>query len=130
MTSFRPVEREGGHQIGRRQPVSLMRSNNTKTVENLPVSYVNSGLSLALTSGGMSFSSLVMAPLVFTKLPFETAGAFIRLHQASALINGVQRVASTQSPLRAALVLGGIFLTQLERRRAAGSEQLTGEVRS
>lgn len=93
MTAFRPVEPEGGHEIGRRQPVSLMRSNNMNTVENLPVSHVNSGLSLTLTFGGMSFFSSVMAPLVFTKLPFETAGAFIRLHQASALINGVQRVA-------------------------------------
>lgn len=36
------------------------------------------GLALALTFGGMSFFSAVMAPLVFTKLPFVTAGAFIR----------------------------------------------------
>ena len=36
------------------------------------------GLALALTWGGMTFFSAVMAPLVFTKLPFETAGAFIR----------------------------------------------------
>jgi hypothetical protein len=36
------------------------------------------GLALALTFGGMTFFSAVMAPLVFTKLPFETAGAFIR----------------------------------------------------
>ena len=36
------------------------------------------GLALALTFGGMTFFSAVMAPLVFAKLPFETAGAFIR----------------------------------------------------
>jgi hypothetical protein len=35
-------------------------------------------LALALTWGGMTFFSAVMAPLVFTKLPFETASAFIR----------------------------------------------------
>jgi len=47
-------------------------------MENLSVSHVITGLSLALTFGGMIFFSAVMAPLVFTKLPFETAGAFIR----------------------------------------------------
>jgi len=36
------------------------------------------GLALALTWDGMSFLSAVMAPLVFTKLPFESASAFIR----------------------------------------------------
>jgi Domain of unknown function (DUF4149) len=36
------------------------------------------GLALALTWGGMTFFSTVLAPLVFTKLPSETAGAFIR----------------------------------------------------
>jgi len=36
------------------------------------------GLALALTWGGMTFFSAVVAPLVFTKLPLETAGAFIR----------------------------------------------------
>jgi hypothetical protein len=36
------------------------------------------GTALALTFGGMTFFSAVMAPLVFTKLPLDTAGAFIR----------------------------------------------------
>jgi hypothetical protein len=36
------------------------------------------GLALALTFGGMTFFSAVMAPLVFARLPGETAGAFIR----------------------------------------------------
>ena len=47
-------------------------------MESVPVSHVIIGLSLALTFGGMTFFSAVMAPLVFTKLPFETAGNFIR----------------------------------------------------
>ncbi len=40
--------------------------------------HVIAGLTLALALGGMTFFSAVMAPLVFTKLPFETAGGFIR----------------------------------------------------
>jgi len=36
------------------------------------------GLALALTFGGITFFSAVIAPLVFTKLEIETAGAFIR----------------------------------------------------
>lgn len=40
--------------------------------------HVVAGLALALAFGGMTFFSAVMAPLVFTKLPFETAGGFIR----------------------------------------------------
>lgn len=41
-------------------------------------SHIAAGLSLALAFGGMSFFSAVLAPLVFTKLPVATAGAFIR----------------------------------------------------
>ncbi|MBK1629877.1 hypothetical protein CKO31_03795 [Thiohalocapsa halophila] len=40
--------------------------------------HVIAGFALALAFGGMTFFSAVMAPLVFTKLPFETAGGFIR----------------------------------------------------
>lgn len=47
-------------------------------MEYLPISHIITGLSLALTFGGMTFFSVVMAPLIFTKLPLETAGAFIR----------------------------------------------------
>lgn len=47
-------------------------------MENLSISHLITGLFLALTFGGVTFLSGVMAPLVFTKLPFETAGAFIR----------------------------------------------------
>ena len=47
-------------------------------MEQFAISHLVAGLALALTFGGMSFFSLVMAPLVFVKLPPETAGAFIR----------------------------------------------------
>jgi hypothetical protein len=47
-------------------------------LEQFPLTHVITGLALALTFGGMTFFSVVMAPLVFTKLPFDTAGAFIR----------------------------------------------------
>ena len=47
-------------------------------METFPISHVIAGLSLALTFGGMTFFSAIMAPLVFTKLPMDTAGAFIR----------------------------------------------------
>lgn len=39
---------------------------------------VFAGLALALTFGGMTFFSAVVAPMVFTKLPADRAGAFIR----------------------------------------------------
>lgn len=44
----------------------------------LPLVQIIAGLALALTFGGMTFFSTVMAPLIFTKLPFETAAVFIR----------------------------------------------------
>ncbi len=47
-------------------------------MDNFSISHLITGLSLAVTFGGMTFFSGVMAPLVFTKLPFDTAGAFIR----------------------------------------------------
>ena len=48
------------------------------TMNLLPTLTLLAGLALALTWGGMTFFSAVMAPLVFTKLPIKTAGAFIR----------------------------------------------------
>lgn len=42
------------------------------------MNHVITGLALALTFGGMTFFSLVLAPLVFTKLPLDIAAAFIR----------------------------------------------------
>ena len=47
-------------------------------MEQFSVSHIVTGLALALTFGGMSLFSGVMAPLVFTKLPIDTAGQFIR----------------------------------------------------
>lgn len=47
-------------------------------MEQLTLVHIITGLALALTFGGMTFFSAVMAPLVFTKLPFNTAAAFIR----------------------------------------------------
>ena len=47
-------------------------------MEPVPVSHLISALALSLTFGGMTFFSIVVAPLVFTKLPPETAGGFIR----------------------------------------------------
>lgn len=35
-------------------------------------------LTLAATFGGMAFFGFVMAPLIFSKLPMDTAGGFIR----------------------------------------------------
>jgi hypothetical protein len=39
---------------------------------------IASGLLLGLLLGGMAFFSFVFSPLVFVKLPIETAGPFIR----------------------------------------------------
>ena len=47
-------------------------------MENFPASHVITGLSLALTFGGMTFFSAILAPLVFTRLRLETADTFIR----------------------------------------------------
>jgi hypothetical protein len=45
---------------------------------DFPLTQVLAGLALATTFGGMTFFSGVMAPLIFTKLPLETAGTFMR----------------------------------------------------
>ncbi|MGD2019921.1 MAG: DUF4149 domain-containing protein [Thiohalocapsa sp.] len=74
------------------------------------------GFALALAFGGMTFFSAVMAPLVFTKLPFETAGGFIRqvfpwyylsigsvsVVAAAALVLGAEPVAALLTALAAA----------------------------
>jgi hypothetical protein len=74
------------------------------------------GLALALAFGAMTFFSAVMAPLVFTKLPFETAGGFIRqvfpwyylsvgsvsALAAVALVFGAEQVAALLAALAAA----------------------------
>ncbi len=96
-------------------------------MENLPVSHVITGLALALTFGGMTFFSAVMAPLVFTKLPFETAGGFIRqvfpwyylsmgattLVALLALLSSASHSVSWETSLVALVLLGFIFARQV-----------------
>ena len=47
-------------------------------MEPVSVSHLATALALSLTFGGMTFFSAVVAPVVFTRLPPETAGRFIR----------------------------------------------------
>ena len=96
-------------------------------MDNFPVSHLITGLSLALTFGGMTFFSAVMAPLVFTKLPFETAGAFIRqvfpwyystmgtttLVALLALLFSASQTTGWEVPLVALVLLGFVFARQV-----------------
>lgn len=47
-------------------------------MEQFPIASLVAALALALTFGGMTFFSAVMAPLVFRKLPMGVAGPFLR----------------------------------------------------
>ena len=47
-------------------------------MEQSTISYLATALALALTFGGMTFFSAVITPLVFSKLPLQIAGPFIR----------------------------------------------------
>lgn len=96
-------------------------------MEILQFSHIITGIALALTFGGMTFFSAVMAPLVFTKLPFETAGAFIRqvfpwyyltmgvttLIALMALIISTNDALSLETVLTALVLLGFIYARQL-----------------
>ena len=96
-------------------------------METFPLIDVIAGLSLSLTFGGMTFFSAVMAPLVFTKLPFESAGAFIRqvfpwyyltmglstLVALLTLLSGASQGASWEVPLVAFVLLGFVFARQV-----------------
>ncbi len=96
-------------------------------MENLPISQVMTGLSLSLTFGGMTFFSAVMAPLVFTKLPFETAGLFIRqvfpwyyltmgattLVALLALLSSASQTFGWEVSLVALVLLGFVFARQV-----------------
>jgi len=111
-------------------------------VENFPFSHVITGLSLALTFGGMTFFSAVMAPLVFTKLPFDIAGAFIRqvfpwyystmgattLVALLALPFGASHTANVEGILVTLVLLGFIFARQLlmPRINRARDEEMAG----
>ncbi len=96
-------------------------------MEQLPLTNIVAGLALALTFGGMTFFSLVMAPLVFTKLPFDTAGAFIRqvfpwyyltmgvttLAALLALLLGARGTAIWQIALTALVLAGFVYARQI-----------------
>ena len=47
-------------------------------MEPILLGHLVAGIGLALSFGGLTFFSAVMAPLVFIKLPAGTAGGFIR----------------------------------------------------
>ena len=95
-------------------------------MEQIPVSHIITGLALALTFGGMTFFSGIMAPLVFTKLPIETAGTFIRqlfpwyyltmgVTTVVALVGlalGTSGIASLEAGLTALVLLGFVYARQ------------------
>ena len=95
-------------------------------MEQIPVSHIITGLALALTFGGMTFFSGVMAPLVFIKLPMDTAGQFIRqlfpwyyltmgiatLIALVALAFGTSGLISWETGLTALVLLGFIYTRQ------------------
>jgi hypothetical protein len=90
-----------------------------------PISHTIAALALAMTFGGMTFFSAVVAPLVFSKLPFDVAGGFIRqvfpwyylsmggtmLVALAALTLGTDDKLSWQVGLTT-LVLGGFILAR------------------
>jgi hypothetical protein len=101
------------------------------------------GLTLALTFGGMTFFSAVVAPLVFTKLPAETAGAFIRavfpryyltlgattLVALLALLPGVVDATPWEAMLTALILFGFVYARQvlMPRINQARDAELAGE---
>ena len=96
-------------------------------MEHLPINHVITGLALALTFGGMTFFSAVMAPLVFTKLPIDIAGGFIRqvfpwyyltmgtttLIALVALILGASATATWEIALTAFVLIGFVYARQV-----------------
>jgi hypothetical protein len=65
--------------------MDLPRSANTCSATVIPTTmfewfnaYTGASLAIAAAFGGMLFFSAVMAPLIFTRLPFHTAAEFIR----------------------------------------------------
>ena len=95
-------------------------------MEQISVFHIVTGIALALTFGGMTFFSGVMAPLVFTKLPIDTAGQFIRqlfpwyyltmgiatLVALIALAFGSSGFISWETGLTALVLLGFIYIRQ------------------
>ncbi len=113
-------------------------------MEHVSVSHIVTGLSLALTFGGMAFFSAVMAPLVFTKLPFEIAGTFIRqvfpwyyltmgtttLIALLALMLGASNTAMWEIILTALVLAGFIYARQvlMPMINQARDAELSGEM--
>jgi hypothetical protein len=58
--------------------VTAFKQKEASIMEPVTLAQLVAGLALALTFGAMTFFSAVMAPLVFAKLPLQTAGRFIR----------------------------------------------------
>jgi len=95
-------------------------------MEHISISHIVTGLALALTFGGMTFFSGVTAPLVFTKLPIDTAGQFIRqlfpwyyltmgittLVALVALAFGTSGFTSWETGLTALVLLGFVYARQ------------------
>lgn len=96
-------------------------------VEQLPISHLVAGLALALTFGGMTFFSAVVAPLVFTRLPLDIAGTFIRqifpwyyltmgttiLIALTALISGAGGSVTWEAALATLVLAGFAFARQV-----------------
>lgn len=96
-------------------------------MEPQTLSHLVAELALALTFGGMTFFSAVMAPLVFTKLPLKTAGPFIRevfpwyyltmamtiLVALAALLLGTPSSTSWEVALAALVLAGFAFARQV-----------------
>jgi hypothetical protein len=101
------------------------------------------GLAIAVTFGGMTFFSSVMAPLIFTKLPAETAGAFIRavfpwyyltlgattLVALLALLPGIAGSTIWEAVLTAGVLVGFLYSRQvlMPRINEARDAELAGE---
>lgn len=117
-------------------------------MEQFPISHVVAGLALALTFGGMTFFSAVVAPLVFTKLPFDIAGSFIRqvfpwyyftmgattLIALIALLLGGSGTSTWEVPLTALVLAGFVYARQvlmpmINRARDAEMAGETGAAR-
>ena len=108
-----------------------------------PVSHLVAGLALALTFGGMTFFSAVMAPLVFSKLPLKIAGPFIRqvfpwyylsmgatiLIALTALILGADISATWEVALASFVLAGFAFARQvlMPLINQARDAEMTGE---
>jgi hypothetical protein len=99
------------------------------------------GLLMGLAFGGMAFFSFLFSPLVFVKLPIETAGPFIRqvfpaYFLASLVIFAVAAPLTLSRPGITALltVMAALGLVSrqilLPRINAIRDRQLAGDVRS